>query len=507
MKKAKRFSVLVLSVMICLSLLPLNTVIAAEINKSIVLGTESIKGGQSNNVYFGHYKQSSLGSAEPEGVENIDWVKVDNGTSHGYGPYYSIDPIKWRVLSKSDDKAFLFSDKNLDEYPFNQVYGQIIWGKSTMRSWLNGYDETYNNCGISYVNNNFISSAFSAKEITYIADTVVKNDYYSYWGTSNEYDTIDKVFLLSIPESQNPDYGFDSSSLYESSVTREAKLTEYIIGCGHADNWWLRNPGSSYLSDHVYVQAQGWIMHGGTSPAYALSVRPAINLDISSALFASAAKGGKPVGFNAVTDYDGIDWKLTVKDDIRINFEAKASAILGNDVVISYQNALTGPTEYISAIIKNGDNVKYYGRLGHAEQNGTISVTLPNDFDGDKGDTLCIFNEQYNGDCETDYASELIELSLTDINTGAYATIEGYTQDKCAATIKSAIPGTYMVIFADYENKRLSKIDMVEYTFTEGATVNVEQEDKTFKLGKGDKVMLWNNGTKFTPLCSAFTIE
>lgn len=48
-----------------------------------------------------------------------------------------------------------------------------------MRSWLNGYDASHNtggDSGIDYTSDNFIGTAFSAKEQAAIADTEVFND-------------------------------------------------------------------------------------------------------------------------------------------------------------------------------------------------------------------------------------------------------------------------------------------------------------------------------------------
>lgn len=103
-------------------------------------------------------------------------------------------------------------------------------------------------------------------------------------------------------------------------------------------------------------------------------------------------------------------------DSSRNGFTASVSNIdtsSGTKLTISYSGAKTGNNEYISAMIKNGDEVKYYGRLelATAETSNEVEITLPNDFNAANGDTLYIFNEQYNGDSKTDYASALIQMN------------------------------------------------------------------------------------------------
>ncbi|MBQ9162672.1 MAG: InlB B-repeat-containing protein, partial [Clostridia bacterium] len=82
---------------------------------------------------------------------------------------------------------------------------------------------------------------------------------------------------------------------------------------------------------------------------------------------------------------------------------------------VSYSGATTGENEYISAMIKDSNgNVTYYGRLKNVtEASGQFAIDefdIPSKMND--GDTLYIFNEQYNGDNRTDFASELKEVTI-----------------------------------------------------------------------------------------------
>ncbi|MBQ8371797.1 MAG: InlB B-repeat-containing protein [Clostridia bacterium] len=382
--------------------------------RSIMLGTSHITGGQTSNVYFGTYQQSNLGSTQPtEGTEGVDWIK-SNATLNNQGPYYKIEPIKWRVLSNADGKLFLLSDQNLDLFMYHTDYEMVTWETSTMRSWLNGYGASSNiggNSGIDYTNDNFLDTAFSASEQTAIADTAVVNDDNPDYQTEGGNDTKDKVFLLSIAEAQN--YGFTNDD------TRKATNTAYVAGGGKTNPnvmsgsmWFLRSPGDGQ-NQAATVFSNGYVSYMAVN-MHIVTVRPAFNLNLSSVLFTSAASGGKADGFNATADYTGTNWKLTLLDTSRSNFTAEILKT-STKTFVSYSGATTGENEYISAMIKDANgNVTYYGRLKNVtEANGHFAIDefdIPSKIND--GDTLYIFNEQYNGDNMTDFASELKEVTI-----------------------------------------------------------------------------------------------
>lgn len=143
---------------------------------------------------------------------------------------------------------------------------------------------------------------------------------------------------------------------------------------------------------------------------------PTFNLNLSSVLFTSAVgAGGKSAGANglaAVADYSGSDWKLTLLDSSR-TFAVSNAMLGGNTVTFSYSGAQTGVNEYLSAVImdQNG-TIAYYGRiLQPGSASGTASLTLPSGVTLSDTTKLYVFNEQYNGDKLTDYASALCQVT------------------------------------------------------------------------------------------------
>ena len=338
----------------------------------------NIEGAQKSNVYFGTYPQSSDG----------------NGG-------YIDEPIKWRVLSNSDGKLFLLADQGLDCKQYNETYTSITWEGSSIRTWLNG------------TSNGFLHDAFDVSELGAIADTT------------------DKIFLLSVAESENISFGFTGND--NSTDTRKVISTDYAEHNGAyvykngASDWWLRSPGNYDISA-ASVSLTGYVRRGGADVDYSrVAVRPALNINLESLIFTSAAVGGKSSGdegvLNTVENFDladDIEWKLTIKDEARSGFSAERVdydvITPGGTVEIKYNGAKTGDNEYISAIITDEANdILYYGKLDKcdtSDNNGkAIEFNIPNDSRLYSSCNLYIFNEQCNGDYLTDYSSDLKDLT------------------------------------------------------------------------------------------------
>ena len=423
----KRILSLFCALALCLTLLPSAAFAAGtDTGKAIQLvdsGTAAnIGGGQADNIYFGNYFQSSSTTKEP---------------------------VKWRVLSNSDGKLFLLSDQNLDVKPYNSSSTGITWEKSTIRSWLNGYEASENNSGTNYSSNNFIDAAFSSDEQVAIADTYVYNKNDPSYSTSGGEDTTDQIFLLSIEEANNSSYFPNGSNSRKSTNTAYVASYSGMLGAGKADYWWLRSPGedddcAAFVDDGGVVYNNGYIVvHTNTA------VRPAFNLNLNSVLFTSAAAGGKSAsgmdsGLTAVGGYDGNEWKLTLLDSSR-NFsvtEETASGKPGDTITLNYTGASTGDNENISVILADDSGAQYYGRIAKpTTADGQVKITIPASL-ADGTYTLNVFSEQYNGgendDTKlTDYASAFEAVTLTVDTTAPTLSNGSATRDsETTATVK-----------------------------------------------------------------------
>ena len=183
-------------------------------------------------------------------------------------------------------------------------------------------------------------------------------------------------------------------------------------------SWYLRSPGSKTFYVAI-VSSDGSVQYSGASIRKKnnhRTVRPAFNLNLNSVLFASAAVGGKPEGgLTPISEYSGNEWKLTLLDSSR-NFAVTEKAVSGapdDTVTLHYTGATTGINEYISAIIADNSGTQYYGRVAQpTAESGTVEIKIPSDI-APGSYTLKVFSEQYNGDYNTDYASNFTDIALT----------------------------------------------------------------------------------------------
>lgn len=202
------------------------------------------------------------------------------------------------------------------------------------------------------------------------------------------------------------------------ALSHEDSIFLYRNSCTYAAKWWTRS------SNEVYGYGS-WTIHpdGRSGSAlnvdYDAAVRPAMELDLSSVLFISAAEHGKVADLTTpIAEYAGDEWKLTLHDSDRDDFTAKTVLVNGSVLEVEYKNAKVGDNEYISAVIKDADgSISRYTRV--VQLDGTTNGTCGRaaiDLTGIDmtGKTLCVFNEQFNGDHKTDYAGALREVKLTD---------------------------------------------------------------------------------------------
>ena len=347
--------------------------------KSITLGTTALEGVQKSSVRFGSYKQSSDGSGG-----------------------FQTEPVRWRVLRRSEGLVWLLSDKILDTYYYHSEdgwYHDVYWQDTLMKQWLNSELEE----------GGFSDEAFSPEEFKAIA---LKEE------------RLGRVLLLSRDETEDPEWYANGRTalLAKDSDYTASGGTVGARNFGKNGAWVLREDKvTAYV---YYVDSDGQytdIMYGDY---FIFAVRPFVYIDEAKVLFTSPAVGGKTaMGLTAVFGYDGEDYKLTVKDDERNGFLAKLRSYAGNIVQFDYEGAKTGGNEYLSAMVLNGETVKYYGRLKNVgaagEESGTLTLTLPVSVDAERGDRLFVFNEQCNGDGKTDYASSLCELALKSAGAAA----------------------------------------------------------------------------------------
>lgn len=285
-------------------------------------GTKSINNVEYKLVQFGDFPQTKKITAV-EIIEKLqakvgDYTYYLGNDSNWYAKidssYYKVEPIVWRVLTEDYDhdqdastpgKKLLLAEKILmnrsyyDFYNVNRtIDGETVYPNSyehsRIRAYLNGYaylaktpdedsiqsilDTEWNygeeyNC-TEFENRGFLNTAFTSSLQNLIAVTQVDNSLAS-TGSSYSDDSIkpchakyigpntnDKVFLLSMQEVTNPNYGFEraevgiDTSKDITSSTRAKLPTAFALKnhCSIDTNYWsgiwsLRSPAGDGDSD------------------------------------------------------------------------------------------------------------------------------------------------------------------------------------------------------------------------------------------------------------------
>ncbi len=219
-------------------------------------------------------------------------------------------------------------------------------------------------------------------------------------------------------------------------VDSDSTHNDWII-----NHWWLRSPGTGNFA--AYVLPNGTVKYSGQSISKSdVGIRPAFHLNLDSVLMTSTAEGGKSSGdvgkdaLSKVSKTSDNQWKLTLLDSERKDFDASLKNHADGSVEVAYTGAKTGDNEYISAIIKDSKgDITYYGRIKRCSSSqddaaGRVTINIKDKFSD--GDSLYVFNEQYNGDKQTDFSSSFIKMVSYDVTfkvkNGAWN--DGTTEDK-----------------------------------------------------------------------------
>lgn len=249
-------------------------------------------------IYFGNYWQDKYvpqpGNMPEEGEEDVVHIDED-GTKYivrADKSCYKYEPLKWRVLSVSEDgkEAFVMADKILGGKAFHSNYSETVttdtvtWENSDVREWLN---------------HTFMETAFSEEEQEAIATTEIDNlSYSSYYGGDLEdgTPTEDRIYLPSLDDMVNREYGFvnnfnptDDPTLkgFSATQTRQADSTDFAQWGEEgykAKGYLLRTPGA-FQGYILRTEDDGEIptdrIFSTTADDEGHGIRPVLHLDLT----------------------------------------------------------------------------------------------------------------------------------------------------------------------------------------------------------------------------------
>ncbi len=254
-------------------------------------------------IYFGSYPQSEV--TDKATIDAIDkaiiasgtaaevgkdvWVngikyrrisKKDSGnswfdwepTNKGYR-YFKWERLRWKVLKNDGKTLLVVADKAVDYKPFDEEGRYVTWETCTLRKWLN---------------DSFYHTAFSNSEQNAVVAQKVVNDNNPDYGTPGGNNTNDKVWLLSIGEVTNEQYGFCSYN--EASMSRIVQPSSYTYAKGSRKDgcaWLLRSPAQNGND----VMAVNGKLDIGAFNSSNYGICPALQINLSSALWSMTDDG------------------------------------------------------------------------------------------------------------------------------------------------------------------------------------------------------------------------
>ena len=457
MRLGKRVTGLLLAACLAVGMVP-TMAFAEGTNKTIMLGT------------------SGIGNPTPPQNQNSAWTG-----SYVYFGSYDFDengtkePVKYRVL---DNETTVFGGKTMlldcDRILLPRKFdgSNSDWNNSDIKRFLNSEKDVSNNDNpaYDYSSTGFLTTSFSKTEQDAIAESTKDNksdkdgDGWGKlsWCSLNG----EKIFILDAKEATNTSYGY-SNRYYDSAVNRKKT--------GASSSWWLR---SNHKSEKKfgYVLSDGSIIDCDVVTNKDICVSPALNINLSSVLFSSEISANSG------------EYKLTIIDDklqIVLSGSASKSADSTDGDTITVPYTIGGDNRnnvtQISMLITdkeyapgnaNGAQKVYYGAMenvsqtsGENENEGTAQIELTSEVSANLSNYhVYIIAEDVNGEKETDYASNPVEITFSkdepaktdteNSNNSSSNTDTGSTSTSTETTVEAApITITYTVKKDDYMRK------------------------------------------------------
>ncbi len=276
--------------------------------------------GSWSYIYFGSYPQTEVtgddltdaiknASYDANGDATVDGVKYrriytkhglyyDNTSLTDCFVYYKWEPIRWRVLQKTEDKLLVMADMGLDYIDYNQTGTGFAWTNSRIKDWLNNeemntvYEPNYQ------APNNFFSYYFYLCEdydnggVRYMSQYIKdekQEKVHSFYMTAfdaaqREAITAqggDKLFLLSAEDVRNESYGFQTADKLPARVLSVSEYARKKSSYAASDTWWLRADDDA--SAATVVGSNGDIIENyETYGNLLVSCAPAMYISLSS---------------------------------------------------------------------------------------------------------------------------------------------------------------------------------------------------------------------------------
>lgn len=264
-----------------------------------------VDGNKYRAVRFNKYKLNNAWEStdcfDRNEHENIHLYcdQYNNGYRINITYYFKFEPLRWRIL---DPKAgLILSEYIVDSQAFNKVVyeGEIdddnegdqwLWRDEAHTINANDYESSDIR---EWLNAEFYNTVFTPEERKRVLATSLDNSADSCYGNKENFNHIvateidgaptnDRVFLLSLKEARDVDYGFEDTIF--NSGTRLAEGTDYakaqgLICDGVYGHWRLRTPESYDRNTSGFVKFDGSVDGTWYANSASLGIRPAVRVD------------------------------------------------------------------------------------------------------------------------------------------------------------------------------------------------------------------------------------
>lgn len=189
--------------------------------------------------------------------------QIRNGYNTDTNYWFKYEPLKWRILDT--DTGLVLCETIIDAQPYsNTVYNDSQYTNFNDALFTN-YASDYATSSVrNWLNEDFYNTAFTVSEKGAINITTLNNDCYdtitgpgSWLQQYDSIETNDKIFILSLNEATNSDYGFLSRDNGDYDPAREAQGSDYAKcqGLGVQDSYYTPdyNGNSQWLLRSAYT--------------------------------------------------------------------------------------------------------------------------------------------------------------------------------------------------------------------------------------------------------------
>ena len=262
--------------------------------------TISSKLEKSNHVFANQPESQIAKAINPE--DNRSYKELKKGDLVLFGKYEQNgdssdgqEPIEWIVLNKTDTEILLLCKYIIDYQVYNTTDTDVTWENCYLRSWLN---------------TDFYNVVFSDAEKNIIKKSKVSNDNNPKYN-NDRYETLDNVFILSLEDLENQEYGFLSDLSYR-DINRRCSATEY---CKKLIEQNYNEKSIDYLGEYEGNSYEGGTHdHGLTrkgEPSYSFLSRSRYKTYQYNQIILSGKYGDKEI--SSITEKNGVRPAIYIK--------------------------------------------------------------------------------------------------------------------------------------------------------------------------------------------------